>query len=96
MANYSTKFKLTLAITALTLFWAANTLLAQTGGEYDLSWFTVDGGGEASNQNGYTLTGTVGQPDVGVMSGGAYTLAGGFWGPTGSENIYLPLILKNR
>ena len=28
----------------------------------------------------YSVSGTIGQPDAGVMSGGSYSLAGGFWG----------------
>ena len=63
----------------------------------DLSWYTVDGGGATFSTGGpYSLGGTIGQPDAGVMSGGSYTLAGGFWGGTAiNYNIYLPLVLKN-
>ncbi len=46
---------------------------------YDLSWQTVDGGGSQSTSSPYTLTGAVGQPDAGAMSGGNYALHGGFW-----------------
>ena len=54
--------------------------IALTAGGYDLSWWTVDGGGGTSSGNGYTLNGTLGQPDAGtVATGGGYTLAGGFW-----------------
>jgi len=54
--------------------------LAQSGGGYDLTWNTVDGGGAAFSSGGdYTLGGTIGQPDAGTMSGGDYTLTGGFW-----------------
>jgi hypothetical protein len=67
-------------------------------GEYDLSWWTVDGGGQTfSSGGGYTLGGTAGQPDAGTLSGGEYTLGGGFWGGgavTVSHDIYLPLVLR--
>ena len=70
------------------------------GGGYDLSWWTVDGGGLISSQGrGYVLGGTAGQPDAGAsMSGGDYTLAGGFWG-VGSAggsggDVYLPIVVK--
>jgi len=53
--------------------------LAQTGGSYDLTWNTIDGGGGRSTGGPYTLTGTIGQPDAGAMSGGDYELLGGFW-----------------
>lgn len=58
---------------------------------YDLSWWTVNGGGGQSTGGSYTLTGTAGQPDAGVISGGAYTLRGGFWnmGAVQSSNSYL-------
>jgi hypothetical protein len=64
-----------LAITAgLTTSAAAH---AQT---FDLSWFTVDGGGATfSSGGGYTLGGTIGQPDAGQLAGGVYALSGGFW-----------------
>ena len=54
--------------------------LAQSGGGYNLSWWTVDGGGGALSGSGYTLGGTAGQPDAGILEGGGYTLNGGFWG----------------
>ena len=48
--------------------------------DYDLSWHTVDGGGAMWSTGGtYELGGTIGQPDAGVMFGGDYELAGGFW-----------------
>ena len=44
----------------------------------------------------YTLGGTVGQPDAGVLEGGAYTLAGGFWGGGSAvHRLYLPLLLRD-
>lgn len=52
---------------------------AQTGGDFDLTWNTIDGGGSASTGDGLTLDGTVGQPDAGLLSGGDFTLEGGFW-----------------
>jgi len=73
--------------------------LAQSDGGYDLSWSTVDGGGGTfSTGGGYTLGGTIGQPDVGVLAGGGYTLAGGFWSggaPAMVYDIYLPLVLRS-
>ena len=55
--------------------------LGQTGGDYELSRTTIDGGGGTSIGGPYTLTGTIGQPDAGWSSGGNYELLGGFWGP---------------
>jgi hypothetical protein len=66
---------------------------------YDLPWWTVDGGGvSASAGGGYILSGTVGQPDAGArQSGGAYTLAGGFWfsRTASARRIYLPIAMLN-
>lgn len=47
---------------------------------FDLNWFTIDGGGGTSAGGVYAVNGTIGQPDAGVMSGGNYSLVGGFWG----------------
>jgi hypothetical protein len=70
--------------------------LAQTGG-YDLSWWTVDGGGGTLAGGSYTLSGTAGQPDAGVLAGGGYTLSGGFWGGAGpgAYDVYLPLVVRD-
>jgi hypothetical protein len=52
-------------------------VLAQS---YSIDWFTIDGGGGTSTGGVYSVTGTIGQPDAGgLMSGGNYTLQGGFW-----------------
>jgi len=72
-------------------------VLAQGG--YELSWRTVDGGGQMySVGSGYELGGTIGQPDAGVLTGGGYTLGGGFWrGGAASASyhrVYLPLMLR--
>lgn len=48
-------------------------------GQYDLSWYTIDGGGGASSSGDFNLTGTIGQPDAAYSSGGDYELLGGFW-----------------
>ena len=86
-------------LAACLLLLAASVALAQSGGGYDLSWSTVDGGGATfSTGGGYTLGGTIGQPDAGVLAGGGYTLGGGFWrggavvGDT--YRVYLPLGLR--
>ena len=51
---------------------------------YSIDWHTIDGGGGTSTCGVYSISGTVGQPDAGVMSGGSYSLAGGFWGIVGA------------
>lgn len=54
-------------------------VVGQTGGGYDLSWNTIDGGGRTSSGGTYTLTGTIGQPDAEYSAGGNYEVLGGFW-----------------
>jgi hypothetical protein len=55
--------------------------------------FTIAGGGGPSSGGSFSLNGTFGQPDSGLVSGCIYSLAGGFWGafptlpPTGSVII---------
>jgi len=53
--------------------------LAARGQSYSIDWWTVDGGGGTSTGGVYSVSGTMGQPDDGQMSGGNYTLDGGFW-----------------
>jgi len=50
------------------------------GQTYSLEWFSLDGGGGTSTGGVYSVSGTIGQPDAGVMRGGPFTLVGGFWG----------------
>jgi hypothetical protein len=54
------------------------------GAVYDLSWFTIDSGGEMWTTGGdFELSGTTGQPDASatVLTGGDFELIGGFWKP---------------
>jgi hypothetical protein len=86
-------------ITLAVLLLLASVALAGPGSDgYNLSWWTVDGGGTTSaGGSGYTLGGTAGQPDAAVWSGGDYTLAGGFWGgaAAGPYAVYLPLVVRS-
>ena len=52
----------------------------QSGGGYDLTWSTIDSGGVMRSTGGdLELSGTIGQPDAGVMAGGDFMITGGFW-----------------
>jgi hypothetical protein len=72
---------------------------AQTGGSYELSWLTIDGGGAtlgggAASGGAYQSQATIGQPDAaGQASGGAYTLKSGFWVQS-NYNLHLPVIMR--
>jgi hypothetical protein len=78
-----------LIVSAVLLF--ASPLLAQVGGPYDLTWSTIDGGGFTfSTAGAYSLGGTAGQPDAGVMAGSTFTLNGGFWGTVAAACTVTP------
>lgn len=48
--------------------------------DYAIDWHTIDGGGDMLSSGGdFELSGTVGQPDAGAMTGGEFQLTGGFW-----------------
>jgi hypothetical protein len=89
--------RLLLLLGAAALTWGGLRYVSAQSGLYDLSWNSVDGGGGKSANNGYTVHGSIGQPDAGLMSGGTYSLQGGFWGGAGIEpktyQIYLPLVI---
>jgi hypothetical protein len=65
---------------------------------YKIDWYTIDGGGGTSSGGGYTLIGTIGQPDAGMLAGGNYSLYGGFWGgafavqQVGSPTLFINLV----
>ena len=65
---------------------------------FAIPWWTVDGGGGVSEGGDYSLSSTLGQPDAGSMSGGGYTLAGGFWSeevsPPAAIKLSLPLVSR--
>ncbi|MBX3356309.1 MAG: hypothetical protein KF724_11505 [Phycisphaeraceae bacterium] len=64
-----------IATIALVALFGASAITA----DFTVDWATVDGGGGDSSGGGFVLAGTIGQPDVGTMSGGGYTLTGGYW-----------------
>jgi hypothetical protein len=76
--------------------------LAQSGGGYELTWTSVDGGGGALSGGAYSLVSSIGQPEPGAtQSGGAYSLNGGVVdagesGETASpeQTIFVPLIQR--
>ena len=56
---------------------AGSPAQAQT---YSIDWYKIAGGGGTSTNGQYSLSGTIGQPDAsGAMSGGGYSVTGGFW-----------------
>ena len=48
--------------------------------QYSVDWYKIAGGGGTSTNGQYSVSGTIGQPDAsGAMSGGNYSMTGGFW-----------------
>jgi hypothetical protein len=47
--------------------------------QFSIDWYKVAGGGGTSSNGQYSVSGTIGQPDAGKMSGGSFTVDGGFW-----------------
>ena len=57
----------------------ALTLAVPFAGAWEMNWWTVSSGGGSSAGGALALSGTIGQPHAGVLSGGAFALTGGFW-----------------
>lgn len=49
--------------------------------QFNIDWSTIDGGGGVITGGVYAVRGTIGQPDANTMpmTGGQYSLTGGFW-----------------
>jgi hypothetical protein len=61
--------------------------------QYSIDWYKVSGGGGTSTNDQYSLSGTIGQPDAGgAMSGGSYSLTGGFWSLFAVQTPSAPLL----
>jgi formylmethanofuran dehydrogenase subunit C len=64
---------------------AVGVLLALSAGaaraqSYSIDWYKISGGGGTSSNGQFTVSGTIGQHDAGgPMTGGNYSLTGGFW-----------------
>jgi len=64
---------------------------------YSIDWHTTDGGGGTSSGGVYSVSGTIGQPDAGgPMTGGNYSLTGGFWSLFAVQSPGAPLLSIER
>ena len=87
---------LILALVLAMLLAAAGVVLANGG--VDRPRWVLGGGASDSAAGGVTLRATLGQPVVGVVSGGGdITLGQGFWhgGAAPGYNVYLPLVMRH-
>ena len=97
MRHFTTTSLAMLLLVALACLLVVSAVLAATSDDYDLSWWTVDAGGQSYSSDGrYSLGGTIAQPDAGILEGGGYTLVGGFWGAAPVQYLLrLPLALRD-
>jgi hypothetical protein len=60
---------------------------------YSIDWHKIAGGGGTSSNGQYVVSGTVGQPDAdGPMTGGTFSLTGGFWALYAVQTPGAPLL----
>ncbi|MFQ5433729.1 MAG: hypothetical protein ACE5FD_02535 [Anaerolineae bacterium] len=88
-----------MSLIALMALLVTSFVVAQSGGTFDLIWSSIDGGGGVSAGGDYVLGGTSGQPDAGELSGGNFTVLGGFWQDetvieAPSYSLYLPFVTR--
>jgi len=82
-------------LTALLALTVVVTTASPLAGDYAITWWTVDGGGSTAQGGTYALGGTAGQADAGTLSGGSFSLAGGYWSVKLVKfRNYLPVIRR--
>jgi hypothetical protein len=82
------KHILVLAVAFCHILLPAAAVHAQSGGTFDLTWFSVDGGGASTLTGGtFGLSGSAGQPDAAGLAGGTFALQGGFWNPSSTAPL---------
>ena len=69
--------KMKLFLLTLGCLWSATA--GAPAQNYSVNWFRIAGGGGSSTGGVFTVRGTLGQPEAGTASGGAFSLTGGFW-----------------
>ena len=81
-------------ITILAIVFIAGRVASQS---YSIDWNKVAGGGGTSTGGVYSLSGTIGQHDAsGPITGGNYSLVGGFWSLYAVQIPGAPLLNINR
>ena len=80
----------------LSLALGAMALAQTSGGNYELSWRTLTGGGNATGGN-YTAQAAIGQALAGTSAGGSYSVSSGFLGG-GAEKYkrFLPVLARDN
>ncbi len=62
--------------------------------QYSNTWYKISGGGGTSTNGQYAIRGTIGQHDAGgPMTGGIYSVTGGFWAIYALQTLGLPNLI---
>lgn len=84
------KFKLLLLLSTVVFF--TFIVKAQEGGGFKFTKSTIDSGGGKVEGGGFTMTGSIAQPEANQkVTGGGYQLSSGFW----AEGIRPDELFKN-
>ncbi len=68
------------AVTVLGAICASVCAASPVAAQFAIRSYTIDSGGGTQSAGGaFTVGGTIGQPDAGLLAGGAFSLGGGFW-----------------
>ena len=89
------KRTLLIGLAGLIALFLAGAVLAQTSASYDLSWYTMSGGGGRAASASFAMNSTVGQAAVGISDSPSYRMSSGYWQPWLDRFLYLPLVMKN-
>jgi hypothetical protein len=96
MLRYMLMLSLVLVL-LIALLAASQSVIAQTGGDYDLTWNTLASGGTVDGIGDpvYKLDSAIGQPSAGETSASPYELCAGYLcGVPAESRVYLPLVRK--
>ena len=68
---------------------------------YEIDWWSLDGGGGTSSGDGFSISGIIGQQDAGpALTDGTYTAIGGYWAASlapvqpANPKVLLPLLMN--
>lgn len=66
--------------------------------QFKIDWHSIDGGGGTSSGGSFSLNGTIGQPDASAqpMTGGTFSITGGFWSLFAVQTPGAPLLTIQR
>jgi hypothetical protein len=79
--------------TTLLLMLIVSSWLEVDAQSYSIYWSKISGGGGTSSNGQFVVSGTIGQSDAGgAMTGGNYSLTGGFWSLFAVQTPGAPLL----